>query len=180
MFSSVKLSERDIDIPGLTRAANLILQVLASFKEKERKNVMPLQYAKDDDIVLMQIRPESFGLDNFVRTGLTVGTVHIIPQTTGNYSVPDKQIFVITDFIEINPTPIITAIRVVNIDGVPQYPIEARLCFKASNLQIFELPHPLIADSSIDIDAKVEAAGDTELTPIGVWIGLGKDVPALT
>jgi hypothetical protein len=51
-------------------------------------------------------------------------------------------------------------------------------------MQVFEFPHPVIADATLDIDGKVEsktaaATVTTYAFPVGVWIGYGKDVPAL-
>jgi len=187
---TLHIANRVIEIPGLTRNLGLITQVLADFKEKERRNVMPLQYAKSDDIVLMQLRAEHIAADLVWEQDVTIAAgeytddFHIIPRVTGSYTVPDKQIFIITDIIELYSPPSFTGVRVVDVDGVDQYPIDATLAIKATDLQIFEFPHPVIADATLDIDGKVESkvAGATVTTaamPIGVWIGFGRNVPAL-
>lgn len=187
---TLHLKERVFEVPGLTRNLELICQTVAEYKEKEKRNVMPLQYAKSDDIVVMQLRPEHVGAnftyerDVTLGAGKYVGTFHIIPPTSGKLTIPEKQIFIITDIIELSSTPSLTAVQVVDVDGVPQYPIEATLSIKASDIRVFEFPHPIIADATLDIDGKVESktAGGTVTTyayPVGVWIGYGKDVPAL-
>ena len=187
---TLNISERTFEVPGLTRNLELVCQVLAEFKEKEKRNIMPLQYAKSDDIVLMQLRPEhiaenfTYERDITLAGGKYVGTFNIIPPTSGKLTIPTKQIFIITDIIELSPTAPLTAVQVVDVDGVPQYPIEATLITKATDMQVFEFPHPVIADATLDIDGKVESktAGATVTTyafPVGVWIGYGKDVPAL-
>jgi hypothetical protein len=187
---TLNISNRTIEIPGLTRNLGLICQVLAEFKDKEKRNVMPLQYAKSDDIVLMQLRPEHIDADLVweqdvaIAAGEFTDDFHIIPRVAGSFTIPNKQIFIITDIIELYSPPSFTGVRVVDVDGVPQYAIDASLAIKASDLQIFEFPHPVIADATIDIDGKVEsktagATVTTAATPIGVWIGFGKDVPAL-
>jgi len=186
---TLRLADRDIVIPGLARSTGLILQVLADFREKERRNVMPLQYAKSDDIVVMQLRPEHIAADLVweqdvaIAAGEYTDDFNIIPRVAGTFTIPDKQVFIITDVAELYSPPGITALRVVDVDGAPQYSIETRIT-EMTDLQIFELPHPIISDASLDLDGKVEsktagATVTTKATPIGVWIGFGKDVPAL-
>jgi len=189
LYKRLIIANREITLPGLERNTELIMKVLAEFKSKEKRNVMPIQFAKTDDIVIQPLRPGHFDLETFatsvsIPAGQNYATFHVIPQgASGNFNVSDKQIYVITDFIELTPEPAVTAIQVKNIDGVSQYPLEARLAFQATDMQIFELPHPVIADSTLDIDGRVEGeAGstvDVNLVPIGVWIGYGKDVPSL-
>jgi len=184
------ITNRVIELPGLTRSLELILQVLAAFKEKEKRNVMPVQYAKSDDIVVMPFRLEHIAANIQVQRDVTlaagkyVGTFHIIPQVAGVFEVPEKQIFIFTDVVELFSPVSLTAVRVVDVDGEDQYPLEATLHFKATDLQIFEFPHPIIADSTFDIDGKVEsptAAATVTTAPwvVGAWIGFGKDVPEL-
>jgi len=182
LAKKIKLGEREITIPGLERNKEVLLKVLAEFKKKEERNVMPYPFARADDITMIVgvLRPELFGLDNFKQENLSVGTVNIIPQGSGNFSVPDDQIFIITDFIEFEATPVITAINFVNVDDNLPRPLETRIAFRASDLHIFELPYAVIADKTLDVDAKVEFTGNTELTPVGAWIGYGEDVPDLT
>jgi len=187
---TLHIANRVVEVPGLTRNLGLITQVLAEFKDKEKRNVMPLQYAKSDDIVLMQLRPEHVAADLVWEQDVTIATgeytddFNIIPRAAGSFTIPEKQIFVVTDILELYSPPSFTAVRVVDVDGVPQYALDATLAMKATDLQIFEFPHPVIADATLDIDGKVESktAGATVTTaamPIGVWIGYGKDVPAL-
>jgi len=183
LAKKIVIGEREIELTGLARNANMIMKILAEFKDKEKRNVMPYQLAKADDITAIfgVLRPELFGLDNYRQEDLSVGTVNIIPQAAGTFSVPDKQIFIITDFIEFEPNPVVTAIMFTDVDGaLPKRPLETRTAFRASDLHIFSLPYVEIAQSTIDIDAKVEFTGNTELVPCGAWIGYGKDVPDLT
>jgi len=179
----IPLGEREITLKGLERNKNIVLKTLAEFKDKEKRNVMPYQLARADDITAIfgVLRPELFGLDNFRQTNLAVGTVDIIPQGAGTFSVPEKQVFVITDFIEFEPNPVVTAIMFTDVDGaLPKRPLETRTAFRASDIQIFSLPYVEIAQSTLDIDGKVEFTGDTEIVPCGAWIGYGKDVPDIT
>lgn len=187
---TLRIANREIEMPGLTRNLGLICQVMAEFKEKEKRNVMALQYAKSDDIVLMGLRLEHIATNIQVQQDITIAATKfveifdILPQVSGVFTVPDKQIFIFTDVIELFSPVSLTGIRIADVDGVPQYALDATLPFKATDLQVFELPHPVIADSTFDIDGKVEspvAAATVTTAPwvVGVWIGYGKDVPAL-
>lgn len=178
-WSVLRIGERDIKIPGMTRHKELILKVLADFKTKKKRNFVPPQFAKSDDITMEPLRPEVFDLDNFYLSGLTVGTVDIIPQTAGYFELSDDEVIVITDWIEMLPDITITALQA-EIDGVIQNPVEMRLALKATDMQIYELDYPWIIDLRLDVNGKVEFAGDSELTPIGVHICLGKELPSLT
>lgn len=189
---TIRLGDRDINLPGLTRNTELICQVLAEFKGKKKRNVQPLQFAKSDDIVIEPLRPEQFTgptsgitLDNWRQAGLAVGAVSILPnaaQVAGGdttIDVNDNEVFIITDWIEHQPAPVISAIQAV-IDGYTYQPLEMRLALFQSNLQMFELDYPWICDVSIDINGKCEFAGTSELTPYGVHICLGSRIAAIT
>ncbi len=188
-IGKVRIGERDLELPGLARHRDIIIKTLAEFKDKEKKNVMPLQYAKSDDIVVMALRPQHFGLQGYAKdvaipSGKFTAVDNIIPATAGVFTVPDKQIFIITDFVDVVAESPVTAIKVENVDGIPQYAFEVRKELKITDLHLIEMDYPIIADASIDIDALVwsKTAGATvshELTPFGVWIGYGKAVPAL-
>jgi len=191
-IKTVRIGEREFTLPGLDRNQSLIIKTLAEYKEKQKRNVMPLPYAKSDDIVIMGIRPQHFGIqfwEQSVSISATKYTAvsNIIPQggTTGTrYTVGTDQIFIITDFVDFVADSPVQAIQVADVDGVPQYPFCTFKDVKLSDLHIIELDYPIIADASLDIDALVYSttAGATVnhcLTPMGVWIGFGKNVPAL-
>ena len=192
-ISKVRIAEREITLPGLTRYRDLILAVLAEFRDKEQKNIMPLAYAKSDHIVIMALRPEHFGLYTWKKEVTIAATKYtatdnIIPTSAGVFTVPEKQIFIITDLVDFAPESPVTAIQVADIDGNKHQPFSVRKDLKLSDLHVIELDFPLVADSTLDLDALVErttadASAEEkvthELTPFGVWIGYGKDVPKL-
>jgi hypothetical protein len=188
-IKKIRIGYRELTLPGLDRNSELVMKVLAEYKSKEKRNVMPLQYAKSDDIVVSALRPQLFGIQMYIQD-VTISAnkytaeSNIIPQATGSYSVPTKQIFIITDFVDMVAESPVTAIQAKDVDGVSQFPCEVRKDLKISDLHVIELDYPIIADASLDIDAlvvsKTAAATVThELTPMGVWIGMGKDVPKL-
>jgi len=191
-MKNIKISNREITLPGLERHTPLILQVLAEFKDKKKRNIMPLMYAKSDDIVIEPLRPEQFSagagptiLDNWIQAGLVAGETPVLPSVTQVadaatvINVDDDEVFIFTDFIEMKPTIVITAIQG-EIDGTLYQPLEMRLAMNESDLQMYELDYPWICDVTFDIDAKVEYAGDSELTPFGVHIALGKLIAGIT
>ena len=191
-MKTIRLSNRDIILPGLERHTPLILQTLAEFKEKQKRNVQPLMYAKTDDIVIEPLRPEQFSagasptvLDNWIQAGLVVGETPLLPSVTQVadgatvINVDDDEVFIFTDFIEMKPAIKITAIQG-EIDGTLYNPLEMRLAMNETDLQMYELDYPWICDVTFDIDAKVEYAGDSELTPFGVHICLGKLIAGIT
>jgi len=184
-ISKITISERVVKIPGLTRWKNLILTVLAEVKSKEKRNVNVPFLATSDEITLYKIRPETFDLENFQISITSAGTVDIIPQASGSFdiesSIGDEAVVIITDFIELNPNPVITAITASDIDGEEyKHPFDTTLAFRASDLQIVEAPIPIIATRTLDIDGKADASGTSELVPIGVVICYGAHVPSLT
>jgi len=191
-MKTIRLSNREITLPGLERHTPLILQTLAEFKDKKKRNVQPLMYAKADDIVIEPLRPEQFSagaaptiLDNWIQAGLVAGETPVLPSVTQVadaatvITCDDDELFIFTDFIEMKPNITITAIQG-EIDGSLYNSLEMRLAMIASDLQMFELDYPWIADINFDIDAKVEYAGDSELTPFGVHICLGKLIAGIT
>jgi len=47
---TLKLAQREVELPGIKRAwaDNIIQGAVAYFKDKVKKDIMPIQYAKDD------------------------------------------------------------------------------------------------------------------------------------
>lgn len=181
-MSKYQIGEREIKLPGFTRNLGLLLQCVADFKDKVKRPVIPPEIATSDMMTVEPLRPEVFDLDLYKRTGLTVGEYHIIPTAATTWSATkDEEVVVITDWIEFLSPVNVTAIKATDLDGeLGIKPEEIRLQMKASDLHIFELKRPWICDVTLDIDGKVEAAGDSEMTPFGAHICLGKQIPSLT
>lgn len=188
-MKNIRLSNRVVTLPGLERYTPTILKALADFKANRNRLVMPVMYAKADDIVIEPLRPEQFTanavtLDNWIQAGLVVGESALLPAIAQAGAVTvitcdDDELFIFTDFIEMKPAIKITAIQG-EIDGTLHKPLEMRLSMNETDLQMYELDYPWICDVTFDIDAKVEYAGDSELTPFGVHICLGKLIAGIT
>lgn len=67
----LKLTTRDIEIPGIKRAFDLgiIAGAVAYFRDKVKKDIMPVQFAKDDNLVIEPLyRPKIFNMNDFTIT----------------------------------------------------------------------------------------------------------------
>jgi hypothetical protein len=193
---NVMISEREIRLPGFSRfvTQGIITGAIAQFKAKEKKPVMPLYFAKSDHLVLSALRPAHFGLSTFAKE-VTIGAGkytaidNLFPTAADTtYEIPDDQLLIITDFIDFQPESPVTAIQVKDADGHSYQPVEVRKELRLSDMHIIELDYPIIAESTLDIDVLVEREGPNatdevkvthQLTPFGVWMGLGKDIPKL-
>lgn len=197
-MSTVKISNRDITLPGLGDPAvqELIVAAVADFKKESNVSrvVKPEYLASIDDITIIPLRPEVFGVNDYIQTGLTAGTTtRILPKegtpagpagvgevtSDGFFKVNPKEArIIITDFVEFSPDTPITATKF-NVDDEPRFPYEMRLEMKESDLQMYRLPSPEITRIKLKVDGKVETDGDSELTPFGVVIVVGEKVPEL-
>jgi len=178
---TVRIGERIVELPGMKRHHNLLTKVVANYREQWGYNLAPLVWARADQITVEPLRPEVFDIDTFLQTGLTTGTYNIIPTGTGTWSaVKNEEVVVITDLVEMASDNVVTAIKVTDVDGEELKPEEIRTQIKASDLQIYELSYPLVCDLTLDIDGKVERDGDAEITPMGIHIALGRQIPPLT
>lgn len=195
-MSTVRIAERDITLPGLgnPKFQELAIALVASCRELWERPFKPFWLATANDMTVIPLcRPEwaiseqgaDYPLDNWVISGISVGTINIIPQEYAGHpltiqTLDDKKERVfLTDFVEMNATPVVTAISIIT-DGEPAKIYEIRPAVKISNLQAFKMPSPEIARINLDIDGKVEADGATELTPFGLYICTGDKVPAVT
>jgi hypothetical protein len=174
---TIRLAERDITIPGITKAKDLgiIHGAVAQFKDKVKKNIMPVQFAKDDDIIVEPLyRPAIFGLPSFRATWADVTPPAEV--TLLNYELKrDKELIILTDIIALDPTPAVTELQI-TVDGETQRPVSVRKDFLAAGVRIFELPFPAVADLSIAVRGRVETAkGELNYLPIGIHVVLGVD-----
>lgn len=178
-MATIEFEERTIELPGYSRHLEILLKAIALFKDKKKKNVMPLQFATIEDITIEQLRPEIFGLDTFSVDVTAVGTVNIIPTGAGVHELTkDEEVIVLLGFIEYATTPIITAIQI-TADEEKYKPVEVRHHL-FNGISVYPLDYPIIVNVSLDIDAKAEATGTTKLTPYGLHIALGSKIPDLT
>jgi hypothetical protein len=181
-MKSVRLATRELKLPGLERHSELVLQVLAEFKDKKKRNYMPAQYARADDLTMIPIRPEALGQDNWDVSPAAPGTVNVIKPDGSPYQVDsDNEVLVITDVMVGDPT-IITALKF-TVDGVEQNPIELRTLQvgpEGERIGVAELDYPVIADASLLLQAKAEKAGTTAVVPFGAHICMGRKIPSLT
>jgi len=176
---TIRISNRDLALPGIKRWENVVIGAVAWFKEKVKKDIMPLPFAKADNLIVEPVyRPHIFGLNNFQYT-----TPSSVPATVTllDYSLKsDKEIIILTDIVLPDPEPPITEIQI-SVDGVTYKPYSLRKDIKISDLHIYELPFPAIADVSLKIDARAEVGDVTsEWLPIGIHVVIGSELKGLT
>lgn len=190
---TLRIAMREIEIPGIARASRgdtpairpairegIIHGAVAYFREKVKKDIMPVQFAKDDNLIIEPIyRPKIFNMTDFTVTwsGVTPpGTVDLLDPggTPGAYNLQvDKELIIITDIIALDPNPGVTEI-LATVDGDSQRPVVPRKDFLATDLHIFEFPFPLVADINIRLQGRVESAsGSFTYLPIGIHVVLG-------
>jgi hypothetical protein len=183
---TLRISNRDLEFNGLKRAHELgiIRGVVAMFKDKTKKNLMPIQYARDDNFIVEPLyRPQIFGLNSFTAT--TPATVPAsftllrYDQTSTPAFQVDKEIIILTDFVFLDPEPPITELKI-TVDGDTQRPLTFRKDITASDLHIYELPFPVVADVGLRIEARAEVANATvTYLPIGLHIAVAPIVKDL-
>jgi len=181
----IMLSNRDIVFPGLAKAQEwgIIYGAIAQFKEKVKKDIMPIQFAKADNLIVEPIyRPHIFGIDEFSYTtpAAVPGTVTLLNYDLTTADTVDKEMFILTDIVLTDAEPPITEI-LITVDGEDQKALSFRKDIQVSDLHIYELPFPVVADISLKIDARAEVASTTgHWLPIGLHICLGSIHKGLT
>ena len=179
---TLRIANREVEFPGIKRAwADGIVQgATAYFRDKVKKDIMPAQYAKDDNLIIEPLyRPKIFNMKDFTITwsGLTPpAAVDLLDPggTGGAYSLQtDKELIILTDIVALDATPGVSEI-LATVDGETQRPVVCRKDFLATDLHIFEFPFPLVADINVRLQGRVESAsGSFTYLPIGIHVVLG-------
>ncbi len=183
VYSEVKtlrISNRDFEIPGIKRAwtNNIVQGAVAYFREKVKKDIMPAQFAKDDNLIIEPLyRPKIFNMKDFTISvsGTPPLTVDLLDpgDNPGAYNLQvDKELIILTDIIALDASPIISEL-LVTVDGETQRPIVPRKDWLATDLHVFELPFPVVADINLRIQGRAESTGDFSYLPIGIHVVLG-------
>jgi hypothetical protein len=178
----LRLANRDIEIPGIKRAFDLgvIQGAVAYFRDKVKKDIMPVQFAKDDNLIIEPLyRPKIFNMDSFTVTWKVASAPAVVDLlapggTPGPYNLQtDRELIILTDIIALDPKPAVTEL-LITVDGETQRPVVPRKDWLAADVRVFELPFPVIADINLRIQGRVEAPeGTFTYLPIGVHVVLG-------
>jgi hypothetical protein len=185
----LRIGYRDIEIPGIKRAwdQGVIQGAVAHFREKVKKDIMPAQYAKADNLVIEPLyRPKIFNMKDFTISwsGLTPPAVIDLldpGDTPGAYNLnTDKELIILTDIICLDASPAVYELQL-TVDGETQGVVVPRKDWLATDLHIYELPFPAVADLNIRIQGRVESAsGSITYLPIGIHVCLGSIRAGLT
>jgi hypothetical protein len=178
----MKIGYREVELPGIKRAWDLgIIQgAVAYFRDKVKKDIMPVQFAKDDNLIVEPLyRPKIFNMKDFTITwsGQTPpAAIDLLDpgDTGGEYSLQtDKEVIILTDIVCLDASPAVYEL-LATVDGETQRPIIPRKDWLATDLHIFEFPFPLVADINIRLQGRVESAsGSFTYLPIGIHVCLG-------
>ena len=132
-MQKIKLSDREIKIPGFSRNISFLLKVVADFKKSEEELYRPPEYAGTDQITTQFLRPQHFNYSEWKRdvtlpSGDNTTTAEIIPNASGKFSVSDNppstaqnMRFVITDLIEYVSDSPVRDIKIEDEDGETRY-----------------------------------------------------------
>ncbi|MEM2455098.1 MAG: hypothetical protein QXN21_04070 [Candidatus Bathyarchaeia archaeon] len=179
---TLRISNRDVEIPGIKRATEegIIHGAVSYFRDKVKKDIMPVQYAKDDNLIIEPLyRPKIFNMSDFTInwSGLTPpAAIDLFDPggTAGAYNLQvDKELIILTDIICLDANPAVYEL-LATVDGETQRPVVPRKDWLATDLHIFEFPFPLVADINIRLQGRVESAsGSITYLPIGIHVCLG-------
>jgi hypothetical protein len=179
---SMKIAQREVDIPGIKRAweKGIIAGATAYFRDKVKKDIMPAQYAKDDNLIIEPLyRPKIFNMSDFTISwsGVTPpAAVDLLDPggTAGPYSLSvDKELIILTDIICLDASPGVHEL-LLTVDGETQRPVVPRKDWLATDLHLYELPFPAVSDINLRIQGRVEtASGSITYLPIGIHVVLG-------
>lgn len=172
-MSIIRLSERDIRLPGLGSPdyQSAIMAIINEFCRRVEHPVRPVYEADLDDVVIAAAHdfPKGFGVDTYIRTGLSSGAViDILPAATGTVSFDDKEIiFVMTDFIDLDPTRGIREVYI-QVDGKRKYAVPTRV-LRLTEIPAIRLPLEKVTNS-LDVDGYLETGSSIEAFVDGVFI----------
>lgn len=188
--------------PSIMPGDSSLLELFASKYKKDNSTpsgtIKTPARAKTEDIVFTVATPEVFNqindnggsVSNFTRTGLSAGnTEEIVGQggidngvnTAGNSLTldDDEYLFFTGDFIDLSDgRSVLTKFAYPDIDGEDYGQIQTLHRGRLSGLHLM-LAQGTYITSSVDIDAKVYEAGDTEIVPVAFYMADGSKTPAL-
>lgn len=180
--SMLRISQRELKVPGIQRAwsTGVVQGAVAYFRDKVKKDIMPTQFAKDDNLIIEPLyRPKIFNMSDFTVTwsGASPPTaIDLLDPagTPGAYNLQvDKEIIILTDIICLDATPAVYEL-LATVDGETQRPVVPRKDWLATDLHLFEFPFPVIADINLRLQGRVEtASGSFTYLPIGIHVCLG-------
>jgi len=179
-WATLRISNRDITIPGLLKhlQTGLLPAIVGMIKERARAAMfVPPMFATGDQLTIEPLwRPKIYDLNNWewdLSTATAGSTVHYLPRAAGTISVTrEREVYVFTDFMEAGDDLVVGELHGY-IDENKIYPIDIRKDVEFTDIHITQLPAPLIADSSIDLDGTVDYPGISYLMPGGIHVLVG-------
>jgi len=194
MMQPLRMSTRDIELPGLRANVELIVAAVAKFKKEvvQGADVRPVAIAGDNDIAIEMINILTVNgmtkrsISTWLQTGLSVGRVGIFPPGNGSADAQkatlddDEWLFFTGDFIDFNSNAIIEEIKYENIDKNTSFNPESIVLSQKGTDMHMGLVSAQLAKSYVKIGGRATTAGATEMMPVAVHICKASLVHGLT
>lgn len=163
---------------------DLILKAIANFKTTRalKKTVTPASITTVDTIGVETLdRPGVFGLTSYQRTGLTPGVINVIKTDGTDFTLDAQQRerVVLLGFINMIPGSGISEIQVIDDGNTIVKPENSGYQFTYDvSARIYELEVPRIADTKINVKARLTEGNSLFLVPVGIHIYDGTLAPS--
>lgn len=185
--SKYETSSREIVFDGLNnKFREAARQAVADFKKKNAENqiVAPnSQRGTENSIIVESLaRGRITGVNSWAQTGLTAGsTINLLPTGSGNHTITrTEQRYLITDVVEHDPAAGIDAVKFVADDDQNVGAQGFRNAMRAEDaVRKARLDLPVMVNSKVDWDGRLEDGTSTEMTPVGLYIATGNNQKAI-
>lgn len=194
LLQPLRMSTRDIELPGMRANMENIVGAVAKFKKEVVKgaDIRPVQMAGDEDLtiellnVLTTSGMSHHSVTAWLQTGQSVGRVGLFPPACGTGTNDratlddDEWLFFTGDFIDFNSNAIIEEIKYEDVDKVTSYNPESIIMSQKGTDMQMGLVSAVLAKSYVKIGSRATTAGATEMLPVAVHICKASLVKGLT
>jgi len=194
MMQPLRMSTRDIELPGLKANTELIIAAVAKFKREvvQGADIRPVSIAGDNDIAIEMINILTVNhmtkrtVSSWLQTGLSVGRIGIFPPGNGSNDAQkatlddNEWLFFTGDFIDFNSDAIVETIKYENIDKNTSFNPESIILSQKGTDMHMGLVSAQLAKSYVKIGGRATTAGSCEMMPVAVHICKASLVHGLT
>jgi len=191
--NQLRLSTRDMALPGLRANADMIVGAVVKFKKDVYEgNIRPVHIAKHDDVTLELCKVLTVNgmtkksISTWAQSGLSAGRVGIFPPGAGtgakqHATLDDEEwLFFTGDLIDFNSDAVFECVKYELVDGETDFnPESIIMSQKGTDVQL-GLVSAMLAKSEVKVAGRVTTSGDAELMPVAIHICRGSLVKGLT
>ena len=191
--NQLRLSTRDMALPGLRANADLIVGAVAKFKKDVYEgNIRPVYIAKHDDVTLELCKVLTVNamtkksITTWSQTVSAVGRVGIFPPGAGtgatqHATLDDEEwLFFTGDLIDFNSDAVFECVQYELVDGETDFnPESIILSQRGTDIQL-GLVSAMLAKSEVKMAGRATTTGTAELMPVAVHICRGSLVKGLS